>query len=686
MSRFALGARLRAVVWARGAAARCASAWPRLACRLLAGALAPLACLPLASSPLAAASQPPLRVPFHQERGDLLLEGVGPVDLKLASRLAPYTESREATFLDWLPDGSMLVSTRFGDTAQIHRVAAALGMREQLTYYADPVTAAAAPRTAATGFAFLMDHNGDENAQVYYYSLADRSVRRLTSGDSRHGDLVWSKDGKHLAFYGNERSAAGFDIYVVDIGAAGARPHLVVAGQQGTWVPLDWSADGKTLLILQTLSAQESHLYLADVTTGGITPVDTGNRKESIRSARFAPDGRGIYYVSDASGEFAELRYLDLATRQSRDLTATIPWDVSAFDVSADGRYIAYVVDEDGSSRLTVLDTRYKLELSPPGLPQGVISTLEFDRTGRRLALTAEGPRAPRDVYVFDIEFNRIVRWTHSEPGPMSESAFVPAELIHFPTWDRADGRRRMLSAYLYRPRTPGPHPVLIDIHGGPAAQYRPIFDPFIQFVVNELGYAVVAPNVRGSSGYGKTFLGLDNGKLRGDAVRDIGSLLVWIDLQRDLDSKRVVVMGKSYGGYLALAALADYNDRLCGGIDFAGITDFATFLEETAPYRRDALRAEYGDERILDTRELLDHLSPIDRTRWIRRPLLIVQGLNDPRVPATQSEQLVAMLHSRGDDVWYLAVKDEGHDFGKKSDRDAYYRIAATFLESLEE
>jgi dipeptidyl aminopeptidase/acylaminoacyl peptidase len=651
-----------------------------LGARLLAAALLWFACV----SP--GASQPPSRVPYLPERGDLVLEGVGPVDLGLAARLAPYTESREATFLDWLPDGSMLVSTRFADTAQIHRVAAPLGTREQLTYYDDPVTAAAAPRAAGAGFAFLKDRGGDENAQVYYYSLADRSARLLTSGAARHGGLVWSKDGKHLAFYGNERDGASYDIYVDDIGTAGSRPHLVVAGQQGIWVPLDWSADGKTLLVRQSLSIEDSHLYLADVTTGGITPVDSGSRKEGIRSARFAPDGRGIYLVSDETGEYSELRYIDLVTHQSRDLTAGIPWDITAFDVSADGRYIAYVVNEDGLSRLTVLDTRYKLELSPPGLPQGVISTLRFDRTGRWLALTAESPQSPRDVYVFDVELNRVVRWTESEPGPLAESAFVPAELVHFPTWDHAGAHRRMISAYVYRPRAPGPHAVLIDIHGGPEAQYRPTFDPFIQFLVNELGYAVVAPNVRGSSGYGRTFLGLDDGKLRGDAVRDIGSLLVWIDLQRDLDGTRIAIMGQGYGGYLALAALADYNDRLRGGIDFAGITDFATFLEETAPYRRGRLRAEYGDERTLGTREFLDHLSPIDRTRWIRKPLLVVQGLNDPGVPPTQSEQLVAMLRSRGDDVWYLAVKDEGRDFAKKSDRDTYYRVAATFLESLAE
>jgi dipeptidyl aminopeptidase/acylaminoacyl peptidase len=622
--------------------------------------------------------------PLDSERDNLVLEGVAPIDAGLAARLARYSGGREATFLDWLPDGSMLISTRFADVAEIHRVAAPLGMREQLTYYPEPVTVAAAPRTGEPGFAFLKDDDGDENAQVFYFRLADRSVRTLTPGRARHGGLVWSRDGKHLAFYGNERNGQTDDIYVVDLGARTA-PRLVAAGQAGSWAPLDWSLDGEKLLLRQSVSAAESHLYLADVATGAVTPVDASGRKFDIGTARFAPDGRGIYLVADATGEFAELRYLDLVTHESRELTADIPWDVDDFDVTQDGRYLAYVVNEDGRSRLTVLDNLHKLELSPPGLPEGVVSTVRFDG-GHRLALTAESPQAPRDVYVFDVDRDSLERWTRSEAGPIDERAFVPAQLTHYPTWDRAGGERRSISAYVYRPRSPGSHPVLIDIHGGPAAQSRPAFDPFLQFVVNELGYAVVAPNIRGSSGYGKTFLNLDNGMLREDAVKDIGSLLVWIGLQPDLDRTRVVVMGAGYGGYVALASLADYNDRLRGGIDIGGITDFVALLENSSADRRELLRAEYGDERDPEVRQFLRRISPLGKSQWIRRPLLVVQGLNDARVPAAESAQLVASLRARGDDVWYLAAKDEGDGFRRKANRDAYDRIVASFLERLKQ
>lgn len=649
-----------------------------LGARLLAAALLPCACAAFAQS---------AHAPYVRESGALTLQGVGPVAPSLAARVAPYADIRGARFLAWLPDGSLLVSTRFADTAEIHRVAAPLGMREQLTYFHNPVTAAAAPLAGGTDFAFLKAHDGDGKDQVFYYRLADRSAVAVTGASARHGGLVWSKDGRRLAFYGNERGGASDDIYVVAPGP-GSKPRLVVPGQKGEWLPLDWSSDDSTLLVEQRLSSADCGLYLASVATGALTPVVTKDEKSPdagcVRAARFAPGGVGLYVISDAASDFAELRYIDLATHESRALTASIPWDVDAFDVSPDGRYVAYVVNADGMSRLTVLDTRYKLELSPPGIPQGVISNIGFDRTGRRLALTAESPQSPPDVYVFDIALDKVVRWTRSEPGPLSASTFVPAELVHFATWDRDGLHRRMLSAYVYRPRGPGPYPVLIDIHDGPHGEARPAFDPFIQLAVNVLGYAVVAPNVRGSSGYGHEFRELDDGRRRGDAVRDIGALLVWIGVQPAFDAKRVCVMGKGYGGWIALASLADYNDHLDGGIDFAGITDFVPYLERAPGYLAPALSAEFGDVGNVDVRAFLDSLSPLVNERWIQRPLLVVQGLEDSRIPAAQSEELIAALRSRGDDVWYLAAADEGHDFRRRGDLAAYYRVAAAFLRSL--
>lgn len=632
---------------------------------------------------VSALAQQPAGMPSHLERDNLVFEGMPPLDARMAARLDRYQQSRQATFLDWEADGAMLVATRFGDVEQVHRVASPLGMREQLTFTQDPISIARAPAVGSgNGFAFLRDHEGDENSQVYYYSGAG-NVRQLTTGNFQHGSLVWSHDGKKVAFYGNERDGRSDDVYVADVSTT-AGPRLVVGGQQDTWYPLDWSSDDKKLLLWKFVSVDESYLYIADVESGSFTPVDASGRKSSVAAAKFAPDGRGIYLVSVEDGDFAQLRYLDPVSHEERKVSPDLQWDVESFDVSPDGRYIAYVVNEDGHSRLTLQDSLRKIELTPPGLPEGQILNMRFDRAGKRLAMSVDSALAPRDVYVYDVGRSAVERWTKSEIGPLDPNTLAPAELVRYPTWDRVNGKQRMISAYVYRPRTATASPVVIDLHGGPEAQYRPHWDPFIQFMVNELGYAVIAPNVRGSTGYGRSFDRLDDGVLRTDAVRDIGSLLFWIGLQPAFDRDHVAVMGGSYGGYLALASLADYSDRLRGAIDFSGISNFVTFLTNTAPYRRDWRREEYGDERDPKMRDFLTRISPLSNVTQIRRPLLVVQGLNDPRVPPTESQQMAYRIRSKGGEVWYLAAKDEGHGFRRKPNRDVYYLTAAMFLNKL--
>ena len=646
---------------------------------------------PPASAPLPAPLPPPQAgaafipqspVTQHHERGNLVFDGIPPADASLAARLARYQQSRGATFLDWLADGSLLVSTRFGDTEQVHRVSAPLAMREQLTFYSDPIEWARGAKSGK-GFVFLMDHAGDDNAQVYYHSGIGEA-RPLTHGNFIHGSLVWAHDGKRVAFYGNDRDSVSYDVYVADV-STNAAPQLVVGGGQDTWYPLDWSADDSKLLVWRYFSSSESYLYLADLATGKLTPLEQKPAKAGIRMAKFDPAGRGVYVVTDEDSEFAQLKFKDLITHDSRRVTPDVSWDVEDFDVSADGRYIAYVLNEDGRSRVALLDLQTRQTLTPVGLPEGRVGNPRFDRTGARLAMTVDTPTSPRDVWVYELEGQRVTRWTNSEPGPIDLSTFVAPELIHYPTWDRVGGHERRLSAYVYRPKqASGPVPVVVDIHGGPEAQYRPEWDPFVQFLVHELGYAVVAPNVRGSSGYGKSFLALDNGMLREDAVRDIGSLLVWIGVQSGFDRDHVSVMGGSYGGYMALAALVTYGDRLRGGIDLAGISNFVTFLRNTSGYRRDWRRTEYGDERDTNMRVFLERISPLSNAARIRKPLLVAAGQNDPRVPISESEQLVWRVRSSGGEVWYLVAKDEGHGFLKKANRDEYLLTAASFLQKL--
>jgi dipeptidyl aminopeptidase/acylaminoacyl peptidase len=619
------------------------------------------------------------------EKGNLILDNIPSVDTPLTARLEEYMNSRGASFVDWLPDGSLLVATRFGDVEQLHRVAAPMAAREQLTFYREPVTVARSPQSAvAPGFVFLKDQGGNENAQIFWYENSTRAVRMITDGKGLYGGARWSNDGRRVAFHGTGRDGVSYDIYVAEPANKFAAPRLVFNGFQKAWSVQDWSPDDGKLLIVNRVSANEGHLFVLDVATAAITPISEGKDVASVAQAQFTADGRGVYLLTNRDSEFEQLRRVDLVTGQIETLTSHIPWDINAFVRSRDGRYLAWVANTDGLDRLTVINLANRAEVIPP-LPDGQIGRMEFDRSGKRLALTVEGAQSPRDVFVLELERNALTRFTKSEVGAIDPLQFVPAELLRFPTFDRERGKQRQIPAFVYRP-APGaaakPAPVIIDIHGGPEGQSVPTFSPFTQFLVREMGFVVIAPNVRGSAGYGKTFLNLDNGEDREDSVRDIGALLVWIGAQKDMDAKRVFVSGGSYGGYMSLAAMVHFGERLRGGIDVVGISNFVTFLESTSPYRRDLRRVEYGDERIPRMRSYLQRISPLTNAARINKPLLVVQGLNDPRVPASESQQMVAKIRARGGEVWYLAAKDEGHGFRKKQNRDFNQKTIVTFLE----
>jgi dipeptidyl aminopeptidase/acylaminoacyl peptidase len=625
-----------------------------------------------------------------EERGNLVLDNIPSLDTPLTSRLDDYLNSRGASFADWLPDGSLLIATRFGDVDQLHRVAGPLAAREQLTFYREPVTVARSPRSiagagaVAAGFVFLKDQGGNENAQVYWYDNATRAVRMISDGKGLYGGAVWSHDGRRVAYHGTGRDGVSYDLYIAEPTNKFAQQRLVFNGFQKSWSVQDWSPDDAKLLIVNRVSANEGHLFVLDIATAALTPVSEGEGVASVSQAKFTADGRGVYLVTNRDSEFEQLRRVDLVTGAVETLTAHIPWDIDGFARSDDGRYLAWVANADGLDRLTVVNLANRTELIPP-LPDGQVGRIGFDRTAKRLGLTFESAQSPRDVFVLELERNSLTRFTKSEVGPIDPLQFAPAELVRFPTFDRQRGKPRQIPAFVYRPSVtdrPGPRPVLIDIHGGPEGQAVPTFSPFTQFLVREMGFVVIAPNVRGSSGYGKNFLNLDNGEDREDSVKDIGALLVWIGAQRDLDAKRVFVSGGSYGGYMSLASLVHFSDRLRGGIDVVGISNFVTFLESTSAYRRSLRREEYGDERLPRMRAYLQRVSPLTNAARITKPLLVVQGLNDPRVPANESQQMVAKIRARGGEVWYLAAKDEGHGFRKKQNRDFYQKTIVTFLE----
>ena len=596
-----------------------------------------------------------------------------PNDPGVAASLPRYLESRSARFIDWLPDGSMILATRFGETEQIHRLRSPLSMREQLSFEPAGVIAAAAEPEHGQAFVYLSRRMGGQSTALLLQRAPGQAAVALTDGSFRDGAALWSHDGTRIVFSSNR--AAGVagrerDVELLDTSAAGSPLRVLAAGTGWRWQALDWSLDDRRVLLAResVASGAEPELFLVDVATAELTALALPRKPDSkgpapaptplrAHSARFAPDGRGLLLVTaeGAGTDFLQLRYLDPVSAELRVLSSDTEHDVELFDESADGRFLAYSTNDGGSSRLTLVDQQRKLDLNPGSLPPGIISSLKFDSTGKRLALTLESARSPRDVYVLEPETQALTRWSASELGPIDPSSLIMPAMVHFPTWDRIDGQARILSAYVYRPSapaivaSPAPRPVLILLRSGAGRQFRPGYDPFVQYLANELGLVVLAPNVRGAAGFGRSFAELGQGALRDDAARDVGSLLVWIGLQHELDHNRVMLMGEGYGSYLALSCLGQYGDRLRGAI--------AAFPP---------------------------HLEPLANLAAIRQPVLIVHGRNDPDAPAYEAEQLASRLRVNGAQVQYLGAADEAGEFLRKSNRDAYYSAAANFLAQL--
>lgn len=611
---------------------------------------------------------------------NLVVDGAPPVPASVAAEVRRYTEARAASLADWHPTRrEMLISTRFGNTPQIHQVAMPLGARTQLTFFDEPITSATYEPKAGRYFVFAKDVGGNEFGQLYRYDLADGRIALLTDGGrSQNGGVVWSHRGDRIAYASTRRNGADRDFHVMEP-AVPASDRRLIENAGGGWGVEDWSPDDRHLLVSEYLSVNLSRLHLVDVATGERTPLLADERDTvAYGAARFSHDGRGVYLTSDAGSEFQRLAYLDLTTRKTTPLSGAIPWDVEEFDLSPDGRTIAFATNEGGLSRLYLLNTASRSVRPVAGIPAGVIGGVRWHAQSRDVAFTLSSARSPSDVYSVDRASGALTRWTASELGGLVAGELSQPSLVR---WKSFDGRE--ITGFLYRPpgRFTGKRPVIVNIHGGPEGQFRPGFLGRNNFFLNELGVAMIFPNVRGSTGYGKSFVKLDNGVRREDSVKDIGALLDWIAAQPELDASNVMVTGGSYGGYMTLAAATMYNDRICCSLDVVGISNFNTFLQNTEAYRRDLRRVEYGDERLPEIREFFERTAPLNNAGKISRPLFVVQGGNDPRVPRTEAEQMVARVKRNGSPVWYLMAKDEGHGFRKKNNADYQFYLTTGFV-----
>lgn len=608
------------------------------------------------------------------------LENVPVIPLSVSERVRQYMQARSAFFCDWHPGGQgMLISTRFAGTYQIHHVKMPGGSRQQLTFYDEPLYSAKyCTARSENGFLFSMDIGGGENYQIFYFDLNNGQRMRITDGESKNGSPLWSHGGTTMAFCSTQRNGRDHDIHLSDIKSPDST--RLICKVQGMWVPVCWSPDNRELLVMDYISATRTVYHILDVETGQMqTLFEKSQTPVAYSDACWSKDGSKLYFVADIDSEFLQLHCLDMQTRQVQSLTGHLNWNVTSLNLSPDGQQLLFSSNEDGMSFLYLMDTTTQT-VKQLEIPMGVLGEAKFSPDSSQIGFTLHKPNHPADVWSLNVADQSLIRWTESEVGGLNTKGFPSPHLIRYPSFDEMQ-----IPAFYFKPSQSSdkPYPVIISIHGGPESQYRPTYSALFQYWLNELDIAIIAPNVRGSTGYGKKYIELDNGYLREDSVKDIGALLDWIAANPELDEKRVCVYGGSYGGYMVLASLCHFSDRLRCGIDMVGISNFVTFLKNTKSYRRDLRRVEYGDERDPQMAAFLDSISPTTNAHKIKRPLLVAQGANDPRVPASEAEQIVKTVRANGEEVWYVLAHDEGHGFHKMPNIEFYYSTISLFLET---
>ncbi len=630
------------------------------------------------------AATPPTTLPLP---ANMVLENVPPIPVALRTLLDRYAFYRQAGCYSWHPTKrELLIGTTFADTSQIHHLTQPMGARTQFTFARERSTDASYQPTQGNYFIFSRDAGGNENYQKYLFSPEAHSETRLTDGKSRNLHTVWSTRGDCFAFSSNARNKDEMDLCLMQPAASPPVAKTLCELHGEGWAPRDWSPDDKLILLHQQVSVNESYFWLVDAATGAkrrfLPKAETKGEQVAYGGGTFSPDGKRVYITCDRDGEFDRLAWVDIATGEINYLTAD-KWNVDSYALSWDGKQIAYVQNEDGFSVLRMLDTQSGKEIPITAtLPKGTIDDLTWHKSNRELAFSFENYATPADVYSLSADGTKLERWTESETGYFNAARdAMPPQLVR---WRSFDGKE--IPGLLYKPpaRFTGKRPAIVMIHGGPEAQSRALYLNKGNYYLNELGVALIYPNIRGSSGYGKSYIAADNGMNREVAFKDIGALLDWIKTQPDLDAGRVMIMGGSYGGFMTLAISTLYSDRIRCSIDIVGISNFITFLENTSGYRRDLRRVEYGDERVPEMREFMKRIAPALNADKIKKPLFVVQGENDPRVPASEALQMVAKVREQGTPVWFLMAKDEGHGFNRKANVDYLFYATVLFVKKF--
>lgn len=606
---------------------------------------------------------------------NLITENIAEIPKELSNEVKKYSESRSASLGDIHPlTNEIIINTRFGSTPQLHRVSKSMGARTQITFFDEPVSATSFEPLKGEYLVYSKDIGGNEFGQLFKLDLKTLQSTLLTDGGkSQNGGITWRKDGKGFYYASTKRNGGDRDIYYMDPNNPKSEK-LILQVKGGGWGIQDISPDNKKLVLGEYISINESYIWLLDIETGKLTEVTDRNSKGISQSeATFSNLSNEIWLVTDKDNEFQRLAAMNLNTKKTTYYTSDIPWNVESFNLSEDKKSIVFITNEGGLNKMYLMNTGTKAYKEIKNLPIGLISGARFTKDNQTIFFNQSTAQSASDVYQLNIKTAKIERWTESELGEMQPSDMSVPKFIEWKSFDDLK-----ISGFYYpaSPKFKGKRPVIIMIHGGPEGQSMASFLDSNNFYTSEMGVSLVYPNVRGSSGFGKTYLEKDNGFLREDSVKDIGALLDWIAKQPELDKDKIMIMGRSYGGYMTLATAFHYADRIKCSVDIVGISNFNTFLKNTEEYRRDLRRAEYGDERDSKMATFFDKTAPLNNTDKIKKPMFIIQGTNDPRVPVTEAMQMRDKLKAQGNTVWYLEAKDEGHAFKKKANID-YVRLA---------
>lgn len=552
---------------------------------------------------------------------------------------------------------------------------------EQRTFSADRVLGVwASPVSGDSRLIYTQDAGGNENAQIVLLDPARGDEHSLTAGYDAAMHLFgeWSKDGERILFAANRRQPTRFDLYVQPLDSSA---RLVWQNDApGFLANQTFSPDGRRAVVSRTESGARHQLYEIDLENGEARQITPGAEEAQFSAVRYAADGRSLYILTDLGSDFVHVARLDLETLAVEPIVA-LDWDIAAIDLSPDQRQLAYVVNEGGIGTLHLRDLETGVTRAAPAIDSapGVVAyhdgRIKFSRDGTRLAFSYTSATRTSDIFVWHLASDKIQPLTRSSHGGIPRDAFIAPTLIHYPTFDE-----RQIPAWFFKPaQATGALSVVVVVHGGPESQIVPFFHFLIQYLVNQ-GYAVLAPNVRGSTGYGKTYSQLDNVRKRMDSVADLAHAAYWLREQPEIDRERIAVYGRSYGGFMVLAALTTYPDLWAAGVDFVGPSNFVTFLENTSGYRRAHREAEYGS--LEHDREFLESIAPMNQLHQIRVPLLVQHGVNDPRVPFSEAQQLVDKLRSRNVPVEFVAFDDEGHQIVKLKNKRVIYPAVVRFLD----